>query len=367
VAERVRAALPSTLADQADARERRVGIGEIRGGRQRLAALTARHPVGGFLARRILAGVATLLVASFLIFAATNALPGNVAQVVLGKTATPAQVATLQHELGLNRPLLARYGSWLGEAVQGNLGDSAVALAQGTRTPVTSEIGPALLNSFILALAAALLLVPLALAVGTIAAVRAGTTTDYALSYTALVLGALPEFVFGTILIVIFFSVLHLLPPLALVPPGTSPLDNIEGLVLPVMTLLGVSLAFSARQVRAGVIEALDQDYVKMARLAGIREPRVVWRYALRNALAPSVQTFGQSVQYLFGGIIVVETLFGYPGIGQLLVQSVGLRDITEVQGIALVLAAIYIGVNIATDLIVVLLVPKLRTGVGLQ
>jgi peptide/nickel transport system permease protein len=130
------------------------------------------------------------------------------------------------------------------------------------------------------------------------------------------------------------------------------------------MTLVGVTTAFSARQIRAGMLDTLQSPYVTAARLNGIRERRVVWRYALRNALAPSVQAFAQSLQYLFGGIIVVETLFSYPGIGNLLVQAVSERDITEVQAISLVLAAVYITINIVADLTVVLLVPKLRTGI---
>jgi peptide/nickel transport system permease protein len=220
-------------------------------------------------------------------------------------------------------------------------------------------------NSFVLALATIIFLFPLSLLLGTIAAVYAGRPADYAVSYTSLVLGGLPEFVLGAFLIVIFFSEMKLLPPLALVPPGTSPLSHANNLVLPVLTLLGVSLAFSARQVRAGVVEALRQDYVKMARLGGIPERRVLWRYAVRNALAPAVQTFAQSMQYLIGGIIVVEVLFSYPGIGSLLVQAVSTRDVAEVQAITLVLAAIYIAINILADLAVVLLVPKLRTGLG--
>jgi peptide/nickel transport system permease protein len=193
--------------------------------------------------------------------------------------------------------------------------------------------------------------------------VQAGRAGDYVVSYASLVLGALPEFVLGTFLILIFFSQLNWLPPVARVPPGTSPLDDVRSLVLPIMTLVLVALAFCARQVRAGVVEALRQDYVKMARLNGLPERRVLWRYALRNALAPSIQTFAQAVQYLFGGIIVVEALFAYPGIGSLLVQSVSLRDVTEVQAIAVVLATVYILINIVADLLVVLLIPKLRTG----
>jgi len=299
-----------------------------------------------------------------LIFLATNALPGDVAQVVLGKSATPASVSQLRTDLGLDEPLVERYGTWLAGAVQGDLGQSAVRRAQGVPdAPISEIIGTPLRNSFVLALITMALLVPLSLLLGTLAAVRAGRATDYGVSYGALVLGALPEFVLGTFLILIFFSQLDLLPPVALVPPGASPLANPDALVLPVLTLLGVSLAFCARQVRAGVIQALRQDYVMMARLGGLRERRVLWRYALRNALGPTVQTFALSILYLFGGIIVVESLFAYPGIGQLLVQAVSTRDVTLVQGITLVLAAIYIAVNIVADLIVVLLVPKLRTG----
>jgi peptide/nickel transport system permease protein len=317
-----------------------------------------------FLLRRLAAGLATLFVASFLIFLATNALPGDVAQAVLGKDATPALVSSLRRQLHLNRSLVSRYGSWVQGTLRGDLGESAVALAQGsTSVPVSGLIGTPLRNSVVLGLGTIVLLIPLALLVGTGAAVRAGRTTDYAVSYISLVLGALPEFVLGTFLILLFFSELNLLPPVALVPPGTNPLAHTNALVLPVLTLLGVSLAFSARQVRAGVIEALRQDFVIMARLSGLPERRVLWRYALRNALAPTVQTFAQSIQYLFGGIIIVEALFAYPGIGQLLVQAVSVRDVTEVQGITLVLAAIYIAVNILADLVVVFLVPKLRTG----
>ena len=322
------------------------------------------RPLVRFVLRRVGAGIATLLVASILIFLATNALPGNVAEVVLGKTATPAAVKELRGQLHLDRPLLTRYGSWLGGAVRGDLGQSAVELAQGApKAPVSHLIGTPLRNSFVLAVGTMILLIPLSLLLGTAAAVRAGKATDYTVSYVALVLGALPEFVLGTFLILILFSELRLLSPVALVPPGTSPLAHLDNLVLPVVTLLGVSLAFSARQVRAGVMQALRQDYVMMARLGGIREARVLWRYALRNALAPTIQTFALSIQYLFGGIIVVEALFAYPGIGQLLVQSVSTRDVTAVQGVTLVLATIYIAINIVADLVVVLLVPKLRTG----
>jgi peptide/nickel transport system permease protein len=320
--------------------------------------------VGSFLGHRLGAGIVTLLVASFLIFLATNALPGNVAQAVLGKHATPQVVRIITAELHLNRPLMVRYGDWLAGMTHGDLGKSAVAVADGaTKASVASLIRTPLYNSFILAAITLTLLIPLSLLVGTVAAVREGRATDYAVSYVSLVLSALPEFVLGTLLILVFFSVLNLLSPVALVPPGSSPLDNLSSLILPVLTLLGVLVAFSARQVRAGVIGAMRQNYVTMARLSGLPERRVLWRYALRNALAPTVQTFAQTIEYLFGGMIVVEALYDYPGIGQLLVQAVSARDVTMVQGITIVLAVIYIVANIVADLIVVFLVPKLRTG----
>jgi peptide/nickel transport system permease protein len=322
-----------------------------------------RYPAARFVGRRLAAGLGTLLVASALIFLATDALPGNVAQVVLGRYATPSRVETLEAELGLNHPLVVRYVDWLGNAVTGNLGEDAVQLATGAgKTPVAHMISTPLRNSAILAFLTTILLIPLSIVAGAAAAIRARRPTDYVLSYSALVVGSLPEFVVGTFLIAVFFSWLNLLPPVALVPPGASPLSNPKALVLPVLTLLAVSLAFSARQVRAGVVEALRQDYVTMARLGGMRERRVLVRYALRNALGPSVQTFAQSIMYLFGGIIIVESLFSYPGIGQLLVQAVSERDFTLIQGITLVLAALYIAINIAADLVVVFLVPKLRT-----
>ncbi len=317
-----------------------------------------------FLARRLAAGILTLSVVSFLIFLATNALPGNVAEVVVGKNQSPELVAQLTRKLELDRPLLTRYGSWVGGLFHGDLGQSAVQLAQGAdRAPVSGDIGVALRNSSVLAFGTMLLLVPLALLIGTWAAVRAGRAVDYAVSYASLVLGALPEFVLGTFMIIVFFNQLHWLPPVSLVPPGANPLGNTRALILPILTLLGVSLAFCARQVRAGVIEALRQDYVAIARLNGLREWKVRRRYALRNALAPSVQTFAQALQYLFGGIIVVEALYAYPGIGSMLVQAVLVHDVTAVQAITFVLASIYILINILADLLVLLIVPKLRTG----
>ncbi|MFI0446591.1 ABC transporter permease [Actinomadura sp. 6N118] len=328
------------------------------------AGKRAKHPVLSTLVRRIVYALATLFVASILIFLATNALPGDVAQVVLGRGASPERLSTLRHELGLDQPLVVRYFGWLGGILHGDLGDSAVGLAQSAPDPrISSMIGGPLLNSLVLAAIATLLLIPLSLVLGVFSATREGRPADQIASYVSLIFGCLPEFVLGTLLILIFSRQLGLLPPVNLLAPGQNPLSNPAGLVLPVLTLLGAALAFAARQVRAAMAMTLRQDYVLMARLNGLHERKVRRRYALRNALASTVQSYAQAIQYLFGGVIVVEALFSYPGIGTLLVQAVTRRDTPTVAGIALILAAAYIAINIIADMLVVSLIPKLRTG----
>ncbi len=322
-----------------------------------------RHPVVQFVARRLVAAVATLVAATILIFLAVQALPGNVADAVLGRNATPQAVARLSADLGLNRPLPARYLSWIGGLLHGNLGNSTVAVAQGsTHAPVSAIIGTPLLNSVELAGVTLILLVPLGLLFGTLCAVRQGKASDHAISGFALAFGAMPEFLVGTILIVVFFVWLDVFPPISQIPGGASPLAYPGRLALPVLTLLLVSLAFTTRLVRATTIEVLRQDYVGMARLNGVRETRVIWKYALRNSLAPSVQAIAQTAQYLIGGIIIVESVFAYPGIGSALVAAVSARDIQEIMDITAILAAIYIVINLIADLVVMLLVPRLRT-----
>jgi peptide/nickel transport system permease protein len=326
----------------------------------------ARHPVALFVLRRVATGVLTLLVVSILIFLATNVLPGNVAEVVLGRNATPARVQKLDAQLHVNRPVTSRYLHWLGGAVQGDFGRSAVAEAEGRpNTAISSTLGDPLRNSFVLALLTTIVLVPLTLVLGAVAGIFAGRRIDHAISFPALVMGGLPEFVMGTLLIYVFFNQLGLLPPVALLSPGQSPFSNPDALILPVLTLLAVAVGAGVRQVRAGMAEVLQQDYVHFARLNGVPEGRVLSRYALRNALAPSVQIIAQNLQYLVGGIIIVESVFAYPGIGTYLVNAVTSRDVIEVQAAAIVLAALYIVINVIADLLVIFLVPKLRTAMS--
>ena len=321
-----------------------------------------RHPLAGFVLRRLAAAVLTLLVVSVLVFVGTEVLPGDAAGAILGRNATPENLAEVRELMGLDRPAHERYADWFGGLLTGDLGNSAAGYAQGGELPIWSEIHGKLSNSFILAAITAALMIPLSLLFGVVAAVRAGRPADHAVSISSLAVISLPEFVLGSLLILLFFTWLDLLPSISLIAPGTSPLEKPKALVLPVLTLLGVTLAASIRMVRAGMIEALRADYVQMARLNGFRERTVVLRYALRNALAPSVQVFAQNIQYLIGGIIVTEYLFAYPGVGKELVDAVAIRDVREVQSLAIFIAAFYIVVNIVADLLVVLLVPKLRT-----
>ena len=315
-----------------------------------------------FLWRRLVGAVAALLAASVLIFAAVQVLPGSAASAVLGRNATPAAVRVLTHRMGLDRPTPTRYADWLRGFVQGDLGDSAVAVAQGAHhAPIWHLISGPLQNSAILAAITAFLMVPLSLGLGALAAVRAGKPTDHLISLGSLAAVSLPEFVTGSLLVAVFFVGLHVLPPVSIVPPGANPLSHPKQLVLPVATLLFASLAAGIRMVRAGMFEILQTDYVQAARLNGVAEARVILRYALRNALAPSVQVLAQNLQYLVGGVIVVEAVFAYPGIGSQLVSAVQNRDVTVVQSVAMLIAVIYVIINLLADLVVMLLVPKLR------
>lgn len=339
------------------------GVPALTGGRKRRVSSSSGHPILRFLLGRLAGAVATLVVVSILIFLALQVIPGDVARIILGRTASPEAVADLQGQLGLDRPLTAQYLDWVTGVLSGDLGDSATALGHGAQDPsVWGAIKLPLRNSLYLGAVTIALLVPLGMLLGTWAAVRARKAADRIISMSAVTLGAMPEFLVATILVVVFFSWLDVLPPIANIGPGETPFTHPEALVLPVATLLAVCLSFTVRMVRASTIEALKQDYVAMARLNGVPESRVIRRYALRNALAPSIQAIAQTVMYMAGGIIITESVFNYPGIGRSLVQAVGSRDVTTVASITLLLAAFYVAINLLADFIVAMLVPKLRT-----
>ena len=319
-------------------------------------------PLLRFAGRRLLGAVVALFVASLVIFAGTQLLPGDAASVVLGRNGNPATVKQLHQQLNLDRPAWQQYVDWITGLLHGDLGNSAVGMAQGaTSAPIWPLISDAVVNSVILALITALLMIPLSLGLGVVAAVLRGKWPDHVISVASLAAIALPEFVIGSLLIGVFFVGLDWLPPVAIVAPGASPLDDPEKLVLPVATLLLASLAAGIRMVRAGMIEVLQTEYVQTARLNGVSERRVLWRYALRNALPTSVQILAQNLQWLIGGIIITENVFAYPGIGSTLVVAVQNRDLTLVMSVSMLIAVVYVLLNLVADLFVMLLVPKLR------
>jgi len=331
-----------------------------------VAAPVARSREGSpllrFVGRRLLGAVVALFAASLVIFAGTQLLPGDAASVVLGRNGNPATVKALNQQLNLDRPAYQQYLDWITGLLHGDLGNSAVGMAQGaTSAPIWPLISDAVVNSVILALITALLMIPLSLGLGVVAAVLRGKWPDHVISVASLAAIALPEFVIGSLLIGVFFVGLDWLPPVAIVAPGASPLDDPEKLVLPVATLLLASLAAGIRMVRAGMIEVLQTEYVQTARLNGVSERRVLWRYALRNALPTSVQILAQNLQWLIGGIIITENVFAYPGIGSTLVVAVQNRDLTLVMSVSMLIAVVYVLLNLVADLFVMLLVPKLR------
>lgn len=315
------------------------------------------HPLVYYALRRILVGVLLVAIVSVLVFVGTQVLPGDAATAILGRQATPEAIAAVRAELGLDRSLPAQYLDWLGGFVSGDLGESFSA-----REPVSTYISTRAENSLTLALICLAIMLPLSLWLGTVAALRQGRATDHAISGFTLAAISVPEFVSGSLLAAFVAVSLGLLPPVSLLDPSQPALAQPDLLVLPVATLLLAGLAYNIRMVRAGVVGVMRSDYVRTARLNGIPERRVIRRYGLRNALAPTVQVFALTIQWLVGGVVIVEAVFQYPGLGQGLVQAVAARDIPVVQAVTMYIAILYVVINIIADIVVVLLIPKLRT-----
>jgi len=315
------------------------------------------HPVRRLLLERVGLGVVTLFAVSVVVFAATQVLPGNAAYAVLGHSATPQRVHALEVQLGLDKPAVTQYWDWLSGLLTGHLGTSLA-----NNEPVATLIGPRLVNSAALVVAAGIVGTLLGVGLGLVAAFRRDGLLDHALSVAALAVTSLPEFVVGIVLVILFAVVVsHLLPAVSVLPPGVPPWDDPRALVLPVATLVIVIIPYIFRMMRAATIEALESDYVEMAELKGLSRARILLRHALPNAIAPTIQVIGLNFLYLAGGIVIVEVVFDYPGIGQALVDAVSNRDIPTIQFIVVVLAAFYVVANILTDVVALLATPRRR------
>jgi peptide/nickel transport system permease protein len=316
------------------------------------------HGIPGFILRRLLLGLLTLLLVSIVVFAATQTLPGDPARAILGRSATPDSLRALREQLNLNHSAVSQYGDWLKDLATGNLGTSLAA-----RQPVTDVIGKRVLNSAFLMLVAALISIPLSILIGAVTARRRDGPFDHGMSIGLLGLAALPDFVVAIMLVVLFgTTVFQVLPPVSLIPPEDKPWQHLNELVLPVLTLVIVVTPYISRIMRASMVEVLESDYVEMARLKGMPERKVLWRHSVPNGIAPTIQVVALNLAYLAGGIVVVEFVFGYPGIGAAFVDAVANRDIPVVQALAILIAALYVLLNVLADVATILVSPRLRT-----
>lgn len=319
--------------------------------------LFGRDTIGRFVLYRAASGVALVLVVCLATFVVVSLLPGDAANFVAGRSASPERLAEVRERLNLDAPLLARFVHWAGNALRGDLGPALTSPQS-----VGELLGPRLRNSVLLAGLATLLLVPLAFVTGALAGAKAGGATDRSISVASLVFLSMPEFFLGALLAYWLGVKWQLFPPTALFDAAQGPWSNPSVLVLPCLTLIVVNLGYSSRIIRANVAEAMNGRVVLAARLNGVPERRVIFRYALRNCLAPGIQVISLTLLYLLGGIIVVENVFQYPGIGTLAVEATQKRDLNVILGLVATITAIYALIVLFTDTLIILVTPKLRT-----
>ncbi|KAE9654938.1 ABC transporter permease [Pseudomonas sp. PB105] len=308
------------------------------------------------IGRRLGAGVVTLLIVSMVVFAITAVLPGDAAQQALGQFATPEQVAALRLQLGLDQPGVLRYLHWLMSLLTGDMGVSV-----SNAMPVGELMAGRVPNTLMLAGATALVSVPVALVLGIGSAMGRGGRIDSCLSFVTLAMVAVPEFLVATLAVLIFAVNLGWLSALSYASDISSPLQFMRTYALPVMTLCCVIIAQMARMTRAAVIDQLDSPYVEMARLKGVSPIRIVLRHALPNAIGPIANAIALSLSYLLGGVVIVETIFNYPGIASLMVDAVTNRDMALVQACTMLFCAAYLGLVLLADLCAILSNPRLR------
>ena len=311
-----------------------------------------------YILRRLAYAAAMLLAISVLVFFFTQALPGNVARQLLGQNATAAEVSRLRAHLGLDQPLLSQYTEWIGHLLTLNLGSS---LTSGT--PVTQLIADRAVNSAVLVGITSAVLIPAVLILGMLAARHPGGIVDSVVSGTVLVVMALPEFIIAVLVVVLLASnVFHILPPTSVINPGASLWSQWKLLVLPALALVIGSLPYLTESVKTVLREELGSEHITWARLSGVPERRLLWRHAMPNAIGPTLQVAGTTLVYLTGGIVAVENVFAFPGIGEALTAAVANRDIPVVQAIAMLLAAVALAVYLLADVLHLLLSPRLRT-----
>jgi peptide/nickel transport system permease protein len=309
------------------------------------------------IAQRLALAVVTLLIVSALVFLFTSVLPGDIAERVLGRESSAEQREIFREHLNLDDPVWKRYGVWIADVARGDLGRSLV-----NDETVTATIGTSAKNTLFLSVFAFLLYLPVTLILATLAALSKGKLTDSLISVVTLIGLSLPEFVLGTLLIFVFAVQLSVVPALSIVNPGDDLSTRLHATVLPAVTLMVAMAVYAIRMLRDNLIEVLDSEYVRMATLKGVPRRRVVVRHALPNAVGPALNVTALNLTYLIGGVVVVETVFSYPGLGKMLVDAIFVRDVPVVEAIALLAAAVYIIANLVADVLAMLLNPRLRT-----
>ena len=308
--------------------------------------------------RRVALGILTLFLISLVVFAAVLALPGDAATAILGKEATPERLAALRDQLNLNDSVVTQYLDWIGGVLTGSFGESAA-----TQQPVSELLSDRVANTGFLVFVAAVVAIPLSIGTGVWTAMRRDRPVDHVVSTTTLVLAALPEFVIGIGLILLFAtSVFTWFPAVSLLAPDQRAWSEPSVVVLPAATLVLAVTPYISRIMRGSMIEVLESEYVTMARLKGLPERTVIWRHAVPNAIVPAIQVIALQLAWMAGGVVVVEFVFSYPGIGSLFIDAVDNRDMPVVQTITLLAAAVYVVLNLLADLATIAVTPRLRT-----
>jgi peptide/nickel transport system permease protein len=309
------------------------------------------------IAQRLGLAVGTLIVVSAIVFFFTSVLPGDIAERVLGRESTQEQRQIFRDNLNLDRPLWEQYGDWAVDVAKGDFGRSLVNDAT-----VTETIGEAAKNTLFLSVFAFLLYFPVTLILATLAALFRGKIADQVISVITLVGLSVPEFVLGSVLIFGFAVHLSWAPALSIVNPGDDLFTRLHATVLPAVTLMVAMAVYAIRMLRDSLIDVLDSEYVRMATLKGVPRWRVVVRHALPNAVGPALNVTALNLTYLIGGVVVVESVFSYPGLGKQLIEAISVRDVPVVEATALLAAAVYILSNLIADVLSMMLNPRLRT-----
>jgi peptide/nickel transport system permease protein len=310
-----------------------------------------------FLVRRLGLSLVTLFLLSVIVFTVSQLLPGDVGRNILGPFADERSVDLLNHQLGVDRPVATQYLDWISHFFRGDMGESL----QYRGSSVWSLLGPSLVNSLKLAALAFVLVVPLSIVGGVVAALKQGRLVDRSITITGLSLTAVPEFVTAIVLIIVFGLALGWLPVTATAPEGAGFLTQVKFLLLPALALVMVLFGYIARIARAGTIEALDADYTRTAYLKGLSTTTVIRRHVLRNSLLPTIAVIATQTGYLIGGLVVIETIFNYNGIGQRIYTAAQNKDVTMLESGVLVVGIVYLVATLAADVIYMFVNPRIR------